>query len=138
MSDVNTPESFSWGKLISDMKLTGLTAMIACHAEPVLYDANGPKLSLQINKSLQELSDSPAMNRLILCLKDHFGESLSLEIGFGPAVKSPAAVAYDRRITRYTQAYSSIAEDDVIAQIIAEFGGKVIVDSVRPLKTLPR
>lgn len=134
MIDSNTPENFSWGKLIVDMRLKGLPALIACHTEPVRYDANGPTLKLQVNKYLQELADSPSMERLTSALKDHFGESLQLEIDFGAASKSPASIAFDRRVGRYTQAYSSIAQDDMIAQIIAEFGGKVIVESVRPLK----
>ncbi len=134
MSDMNTPESFSWGKLILDMRLKGLPALIACHTDPLRYDANGPKLSLQINKNLEELAGSPAMERLRTALQDHFGKELELEMGFGPARNSPASVAFEKRVGRYAQAYSTIAEDDFIAQIIQEFGGKVIVESVRPLK----
>lgn len=134
MSDVNAPENFSWGKLIVDMKLKGLPALIACHTEPVQYDANGPSLVLQVNKNLQELHDSPAFTRLAEALKDHFGASLDLQITFGPATKSPASIAFDKRVGRYTQAYTAIAEDDLVARLIEEFGGKVIVESVKPVR----
>jgi DNA polymerase-3 subunit gamma/tau len=133
MSDY-TPESFSWGKLILDMRLKGLAAMIACHTEPVIYDANGPKLTLEVNKTLEELKDSPGFTRMIQAIQDHFGENMHIVIGFGPAKRSPAAIAYEKRVNRYAQAYSTIAEDDFISRIIEEFGGKVIVESVRPLK----
>lgn len=133
-NNTNAPESFSWGKLIFDMKLQGLPAMIACHTEPLRYDANGPVLFLQVSKYLQELADTPAMDRLRSALKDHFGDALQLEISFGSASQSPAAIAFNRRVGHYTQAYSNIAQDDVIGQIIKEFGAKIIVESIHPVK----
>lgn len=137
MNDANQPESFSWGKLIIDMKIKGLPALIACHTEPLRYDANGPLLALQVNKALQELEDSPAMERLAAALKEYFGEDLDLQMSFGPARRSPAVIAFEKRVGRYAQAYNSIASDDLVAQIIQEFGAKVIVESVRPLRNTP-
>ena len=136
MTDTNAPESFSWGKLIADMKLKGLSAMIACHTEPVRYDAAVPRLELQVVKNMQELVDSPAMERLAMALKDHFGEKLELEIGFGPAKRSPAAIAFEKRVGRFTQAYTNIAEDDLVAKLIEEFGARVIVESVTPARKM--
>lgn len=137
MNDTNAPQSFCWGKLITDMKLRGLSAMIACHTEPMRYDASIPRLELQVVQHMVELQDSPAMARLTGALQDYFGERLELEIGFGPAARSPAAIAYEKRVGRFNRAYTSISEDDFVAKLIEEYGAKVIVDSVKPIRRAP-
>lgn len=137
MSDTNAPQSFCWGKLISDMKLKGLSAMIACHTEPVRYDASVPRLELQVVQHMAELQDSPAMERMTRALQDHFGEKLELDIEFGPAKRSPAAIAYEKRVGRFSRAYTSISDDDFVSHLIEEYGAKVIVDSVKPVRRAP-
>lgn len=128
------PHSFSWGRLIIDMKLQGLSALIACYTEPISYDASIPALGLEINEHLAELGNSPAMDRLKNGLIEYFGEELQLSVTYGPARKSPAAQAQAERIRRFADAYSSIAKDDVVAQMIAQFGAKVVVETVQPTR----
>ncbi len=129
---MNAPMSFSWTRLIVDMKLTGLPAMMACHCAPVHYDASVPSLRLELAEPMAALIDSPAMQGVRAALTGYFGDALQLTIEPGEALKSPANIAQANRVGRFQLAYASIANDEFVRDLMREFGATVMVESVRP------
>lgn len=124
--------SFTWAKLVHDMQLTGLAKMVACFTEVKRYDSVALELDVEISSNFKAIEQHPAFSVLERQLRDYFGEDLALTVSFGPAKGSPANIAYVERIQQYSTAYTQLAQDDVVGRLIAEFGGKVIVESVRP------
>lgn len=127
------PQSFSWGRLIAETKMSGLTALVACHCEPTFYNANKPFLRLEFNEGLAALKESPAMDKLKSTLKGFFGESLDLEIVDGPALRSPAMLASSKKMASFQSAYETIMDDDFVNKMIKDFGAKVLTESVKSI-----
>lgn len=126
----HAPKSFSWGRVIQESRLRGVPAMIACHCEPITYDSAKPALRLELKDEMRILQRSPAMGRLIDSLKEFFGEGLEVEITFGPAAKSPAALSGAKRIQGHVTALETVMRDDMVQEMIKKFGGQVVVDTV--------
>lgn len=131
------PNSFSYGRLIVETRLTGLSAMIACHCEPVFYNAEIPLLRLEVPEALDAMKQSPAMAQFKSALTDYFGEGLELELVEGPALGSPAAMSAARKIDGLVKAHESLMKDDVINKMLKDFGGKVLVETIEPLMAVP-
>lgn len=134
MTTQRAPQSFSWGRLIHDMNLTGVPALIACHCEPTHYDASQPLLQLQLMEGLQAFTTSPSMGKLKNALIDFFGENLKLDITSGPANRSPAALAGQKKIGEQADAMKILMGDKSISEMIEQFGAKIVIDTVEPIK----
>jgi DNA polymerase-3 subunit gamma/tau len=126
------PSVFSWGRLIYDMQLRGLPAMLACHCQPLSYDAAVPHLVLEMHEQMRGISASPAMERLRAGLLEFFGEGLKLEIVYGPAPQAPAIRAQEAKVDKFAKVYSAFANDDFVNEMIEEFGASILIESVQP------
>lgn len=124
------PQSFSWGRLIYDMKIRGVPAMIACHCEPKNYDAQKPFLQLELLDTMKAMEKSPSMQKLKDALTEFFGEDLQIEIVVGPAKKSPAVLAGEKRIGEQISAFQKIMTDSSVNDLIENWGAHVVVDTV--------
>lgn len=129
----HAPQSFSWGRLIVEMRLTGFAAMIACHCEPVHYNADMPFLRIEVPEALDGFKQSQGMTQFTAALKDYFGESLELEMVPGPALKSPASLSAAKKVGAMTAAHELLMKDDFVQKMISEFGAKIFVESVAPV-----
>lgn len=128
------PQSFTWGRVISDLKLAGVPALIACHCDPIGYDASVPHLQLELPHAMAALERSPSMLRLQESLKDFFGEGLHVEIVMGPAKNSLANVAAGKRIAGQLVALDAVMKDTQVHELLRDFGAKVLVESVELTK----
>lgn len=124
------PQSFSWGRLIFEMKLRGVPAMIACHCEPKNYDASKPFLQLELLDTMKALEKSPSMQRLKDALTERFGENLQIEVVVGPALKSPAALSGGKKISEQINALQKIMTDPMVNDMIEKWGAQIVVDTV--------
>lgn len=129
------PQTFSWGRLIFDMKLRGVPAMIACHCEPKNYDASKPFLQLELLDTMKGMEKSPSMQKLKDALSEFFGENLQLDIVVGPAVGSPASLAASKKINAQSAALEKIMTDTMVNEMIEKFGAQIVVDTVDILPT---
>lgn len=132
------PQSFSWARLIYDMQLRGLPAMVALHCAPTSYDASVPQLRLELNERMAGLLDSEPTMRLKAALTEYFGEDLDLAIALGPAANSPAARAEATHVGKYASAYEAFMKDATVRSLIEEFGASILVESVRPAEGAPK
>lgn len=126
----HAPQSFSWGRLIVEMRLTGFAAMIACHCEPVHYNAEMPFLRVEVPEALEGLRESASMKQFRSSLKDYFGESLELELVSGPALKSPASLSAAKKVGSMTAAHALLMKDEFVQKMIADFGAKIFIESI--------
>lgn len=124
------PQSFSWGRLIFEMKLRGVPAMIACHCEPKNYDASKPFLQLELLDTMKAMEKSPSMQRLKDALTERFGENLQIEVVVGSALKSPAALSSGKKINDQINALQQIMNDSVVNDMIEKWGAQIVVDTV--------
>ena len=132
-SKPRAPQSFSWGRLIADMKLRGIPAMIACNCEPTHYDATDaskPFLRLELLDAMKAMQHSPSMDQLKEALTEYFGENLQIEVVLGPALRSQSTLAGAKRITSQVIALETVMNDKLVQDMIKNFGAQILVESV--------
>ena len=134
----NAPKTFSWGRLIYELKLRGVPAMIAMHSEPVIYDSNKPYLRLEIEPSMIAIQKSPSMEQLKESLKDFFGDDLIVEMVAGPATKAPAALARGKKINGKIIALDQVMRDETIQMLIKKFNGEILIESIGATAQTPK
>lgn len=130
---VAPPKAFSWLKVIHESGMSGLTAMLASHSAPVVYDPAIPMLKLEIHKSMMVFAETTGIENVRSHLMSHFGPDLVLETIFGEASASPAMMSQERKIQRLKNACEVVMTDKFSTDVANEFGAKVIVESVKPL-----
>ena len=62
------------------------------------------------------------------------GENLKLDITSGPANRSPAALAGQKKIGEQADAMKILMGDKSISEMIEQFGAKIVIDTVEPIK----
>lgn len=129
------PQSFSYGRFIVESKMTGLSAMIACHCEPTFYNAETPFLRLEIPPKMMAFKGTAPMAIFEQAIRNFLGQNVELETIEGPAVGSPAAVSSAKKLTVMKGAYGLIMEDELVNSLLKEFGGKILVETVQPVNT---
>ena len=137
MTTKKAPISFSYGRFIVESKITGLTAMLACHCDPVFYNADIPFIRIEMPPALNGFKESPAMKSFEMSLKSYFGEGLEIEFVNGPAANSPAYKQMNKKLTELKSVHQTIMNDDMIQKMVKDFGAKIIVDSIKPI-TAPK
>ncbi|MEQ4618709.1 MAG: DNA polymerase III subunit gamma/tau C-terminal domain-containing protein, partial [Corticimicrobacter sp.] len=88
---------------------------------------------VRIRVANQALADISAKDRLRDALSEHFGQDIRLEIEVG-ATGSETAHAQDEAARRARQlaAEQSIASDPLVQTLQSDFGGRVLLGSIRP------
>lgn len=130
------PSDFNWSRLIYELQLKGMAAMVACHGEPTRFvaaqgDGSGPVLELCLPESFAALTDTPGMVRLQERLREHFGPALQLSIAYGVTTRAPAQMAVSRRVKTYGEAYEAFMQDEFVHDLLA-MGGSIRLDTVKP------
>lgn len=127
---------FNWSRLIYELQLKGMAAMLACHGEPTRFvagqaDGTGPVLELCLPESFVALAETPGMVRLQERLREHFGPALQLGIAYGVTTHAPAQMAVSRRVKTYGEAYEAFMQDEFVHDLLA-MGGSIRLDTVKP------
>lgn len=118
-----------WFSVVEALPLGGVTRMIADNSVPLVYAL--PKIELVLENSHDTLLNDAQEKQLARMLADHLGEvELTITLGALPA-ESPAQRREREARERQSQAEKVIEHDSTVANLIAEFGGRV--DEIRPI-----
>lgn len=127
------PQSFSFGRLIAETKLTGLAASIAMHSEPVFYNADLPFLRLELPREMSAFKNSPAMENLKRAFKQYLGDDLEIEMVDGPANNSLANRFSSKKIESIKEAHVTIMNDPMVQKMLKNLGAKILLETVKPV-----
>jgi DNA polymerase-3 subunit gamma/tau len=118
----------AWPDLAARLPATGLAAEVARQSE--WCDAQDDTVTLRV--AVRTLADSNSRVRLQTLLCEHFGQTVRLEVIVGATGDSTAhAVAQSVRAARQTAAEQAVAADPFVQALLADFGGRVIPNSIR-------
>ncbi|WP_345249501.1 DNA polymerase III subunit gamma/tau C-terminal domain-containing protein [Pigmentiphaga soli] len=118
-----------WIDLAPRLPIKGIAAQLALQSEWVGVDGNTVVLRVA-NKGLAE---GPGVDRLRGALEAHFGAPVRLRFEIGTTGDNTAhAVAQVERQARQQAAEEAIMGDPFVRQLLDDFGGQIVPDSIRP------
>jgi len=120
----------SWATLAARLPLRGLAAQLAQQSEWVGVD--GATIVLRV--ATRTLSEGAGVERLRVVLEAHFGTAVKLRFEIGKTGDNTAyAAAVSERQARQEAAEQTIMADPFVRDLLDQFGGKIVPDSIRPV-----
>ncbi|MDQ2185073.1 DNA polymerase III subunit gamma/tau [Alcaligenaceae bacterium A4P071] len=120
--------SANWPALAAVLPVTGLAAEVARQSE--WSGVTGNTVTLRI--AVKTLADSASRVRLQTVLCEHFGQAVLLDVILGATGDETAhAVEKSVRAAQQVEAEQAVANDPFVRALVADFGGRVIPDSIR-------
>ncbi len=118
-----------WPALARVLPVTGFGLQFMQQSE--LLDHDG--LSFRVRVPIKALADAPTVGKVRDVLSAWFGAPCRLAAEVGSVGGSTAAAAVSaERANRVAQARESIEADPFVQELLTDFGGRIVPDSVRP------
>ena len=122
-----------WLALVSEIKLGGMAAMLAQHAE--LKSFEGRKFELAVPEAHKHLADKTYLDKLKAALDVHFGTSVMLKISVGETSGNSVAVVIEKeQQTKQNSAIAAIEQDPFVRELVENMDAKLIETSIRPIQ----
>jgi DNA polymerase-3 subunit gamma/tau len=129
----NAPNNESWGLVVPQLKLSGLTLTAAEHAE--LVSKSNAEVILRVSKGHLSLYTSAVIKRLEQALTGYYKETIKLKLRSDEAVlSSPAQQRTVAQNKMHEDAEQSLQNDPVFQQLQENFSAELVKNSIISLK----
>ncbi|OVZ58889.1 hypothetical protein CDO44_14395 [Pigmentiphaga sp. NML080357] len=121
-----------WPALAARLPIKGIAAQLAQQSEWV--GVEGGTVVLRV--ATRGLAEGAGVERLRSVLESHFGTPVRLRFEIGQTGDATAfAVAESERQARQEAAERAIMADPFVRDLLDNFGGQIVPDSIRPVST---
>ncbi len=122
----------AWPALLAELKLGGMARMLAQHSE--LLGEDQGRVRLRVPSAHRHLLEKSYREKLQTALEERLGRGLALEFSLGESSGNTLVEVDDRqRAERYRRAVESIETDSFVQELLENFDGRVIDESIRPV-----
>lgn len=129
--DSSDPDWQSWMKALP---IRGLVQQLAFQTELQKWEETPKGIKALVLVGLPQLASAENVNRLQEALSNYIGQSVKIVIETGKASQSIAAVEAKVKQEKQEGAENSVANDDFVKTLQAEFGATVVPGSIRPIQ----
>jgi DNA polymerase-3 subunit gamma/tau len=116
------------------LPVRGLVQQLAFQTELQKWDEQGGNIKATVIVGMPQLASAESVNRLQDALSTYLGKQVKILIETGKATQSIAAVEAKIKQEKQEGAEESVANDDFVKSIQAEFGATVVPGSIRPIQ----
>jgi DNA polymerase-3 subunit gamma/tau len=127
-------EDPDWQSWMKALPVRGLLQQLAFQTELQNWNEQGDSVKATVIVGMPQLASKENVLRLQEALSSHLGKSVTILIETGKANHSIAAVEAKIKQEKQEGAEESIANDDFVKTIQAEFGATVVPGSIRPIQ----
>ena len=127
-------EDPDWQSWMKALPVRGLLQQLAFQTELQSWNEQGDSVKATVIVGMPQLASKENVLRLQEALSSHLGKSVTILIEAGKANHSIAAVEAKIKQEKQEGAEESIANDDFVKTIQAEFGATVVPGSIRPIQ----
>jgi DNA polymerase-3 subunit gamma/tau len=127
-------EDPDWQSWMKALPVRGLLQQLAFQTELQNWNEQGDSIKATVIVGMPQLASKENVLRLQEALSNHLGKSVTILIETGKANHSIAAVEAKIKQEKQEGAEESIANDDFVKTIQAEFGATVVPGSIRPIQ----
>jgi DNA polymerase-3 subunit gamma/tau len=130
-ADEDLPSPQSWPELFESLGLVGITQTIALHCELVAVE--GRRLRFVLDENNATLYQPRQAKALELAFNQWLEAPVEIEITIGQVGSAtPHHCRQAQMAARQVAAEQAIANDSILAQLLAEFDGQLIDGTIRP------
>lgn len=124
----------NWGNFLSQLKLKGAAYTLLNHAEFINF--NEKTLNLRLEKGHISMVSTNIVSRIEEAIEQYLKTKIKIAFNFhDEAVASIAREDEKAQQVALNQAQEVVANDATLAKIAEKVGGKIIENSVRPIKS---
>ena len=123
-----------WQAWMKALPVRGLVQQLAFQTELQKWDEQGGNIKATVIVGMPQLASAESVNRLQDALSTYLGKQVKILIETGKATQSIAAVEAKIKQEKQEGAEESVANDDFVKSIQAEFGATVVPGSIRPIQ----
>jgi DNA polymerase III subunit gamma/tau len=127
-------EDPDWQSWMKALPVRGLLQQLAFQTELQSWNEQGDSVKATVIVGMPQLASKENVSRLQEALSSYLGKSVTILIETGKANHSIAAVEAKIKQEKQEGAEESIANDDFVKTIQAEFGATVVPGSIRPIQ----
>lgn len=127
-------EDPDWQSWMKALPVRGLLQQLAFQTELQSWNEQGDSVKATVIVGMPQLASKENVSRLQEALSNYLGKSVTILIETGKANHSIAAVEAKIKQEKQEGAEESIANDDFVKTIQAEFGATVVPGSIRPIQ----
>ncbi|MFM2033713.1 MAG: hypothetical protein RJA32_348 [Pseudomonadota bacterium] len=127
-------EDPDWQSWMKALPVRGLLQQLAFQTELQSWIEHGDSVKATVIVGMPQLASKENVLRLQEALSNYLGKSVTIFIETGKANHSIAAVEAKIKQEKQEGAEESIANDDFVKTIQAEFGATVVPGSIRPIQ----
>jgi DNA polymerase-3 subunit gamma/tau len=127
-------EDPDWQSWMKALPVRGLLQQLAFQTELQSWIEHGDSVKATVIVGMAQLASKENVLRLQEALSNYLGKSVTIFIETGKANHSIAAVEAKIKQEKQEGAEESIANDDFVKTIQAEFGATVVPGSIRPIQ----
>ena len=127
-------EDPDWQSWMKALPVRGLLQQLAFQTELQSWSEKGDAAKATVIVGMPQLASKENVLRLQEALSDYLGKSITILIETGKVNHSIAAVEAKIKQEKQEGAEESIANDDFVKTIQAEFGATVVPGSIRPIQ----
>lgn len=127
-------EDPDWQSWMKALPVRGLLQQLAFQTELQSWNEQGDSVKATVIVGMAQLASKENVLRLQEALSNYLGKSITILIETGKANHSIAAVEAKIKQEKQEGAEESIANDDFVKTIQAEFGATVVPGSIRPIQ----
>lgn len=122
----------AWLALVNQLKLSGMTRMLAQYSEAKSFSEN--RIELYVAEMHKHLLEKSYQDRLKAQLETHFGKPVEVIFFQGSITGVTSAVLQDReKLARQSRAVEAIESDPYVQELIEQFDARLNVSSIKPI-----
>lgn len=123
-----------WDEICIQLKVSGLCQALASHC--ILLKKDNNQITLLLEESQTVLLNDSVKKELATALSEHFKSEIELTVQTSTEkLASPQAVAQDKQQQQLDKATQSIENDPNVKEILQQFDGKIIPESISSQET---
>jgi len=122
-----------WPALASQLKLSGMTRMLAQNCEVKNFTADG--IELCVPEPHRHLLEKAYQDKMKAALSEYYGKPVRLKFSVGSITgMTPAELENRDKQAKQSQAIAAIETDPFVRELVENFDAKLIASSIKPIQ----
>jgi DNA polymerase-3 subunit gamma/tau len=128
-----TPFDGDWATLVSQLKLSGMTRMLAQNCEVKSVSDN--EIELCVPEPHRHLLEKAYQDKMKAAMSEHYGKPMRLKFSVGSITgMTPAELESREKQAKQSQAIAAIETDPFVRELVENFDARLIVSSIKPIQ----
>ncbi len=128
-----TPIDGDWPSLVSQLKLSGMTRMLAQNCEVKSISDN--EIELCVPEPHRHLLEKAYQDKMKAAMSEYYGKPMRLKFSVGSVTgMTPAELESREKQAKQSQAIAAIETDPFVRELVENFDARLIVSSIKPIQ----